>query len=294
LRRIWLLYLPILFGLLVSQVQVIIDRRLASGTGEQSLAWMRDATTLFQLPHGLVAVAISLAALPALAQFYAAGNEADFRATLGRGLRTVLLLITPATVGLWVLGTPIVQLIFQRGAFMPADTTAVVLALNLYLLGLIPASLDWLLNYTFYARNDTLTPAIVGVISVGIYLFFALLLVKPFGFLGLVFADSMKHTGHFLLMWLLLRRRLGDLRDLQGGVTSLRTLAASAVMAVSLLLLVAAVQPLVPAGFSGNLLLVLMAGSVGVAVYLPMVSRLGVVEAGMVVERFGRRLRRGR
>ena len=103
----------------------------------KSLAWMRDATTLFQLPHGLVAVAISLAALPALAQFFAAGNETDFRATLGRGLRMVLLLITPATIGLWVLGTPIVQLIFQRGAFMPSDTAAVVLALNLYLLGLI-------------------------------------------------------------------------------------------------------------------------------------------------------------
>jgi putative peptidoglycan lipid II flippase len=187
-----------------------------------------------------------------------------------------------------------VQLIFQRGAFMPSDTTAVVLALNLYLLGLIPASLDWLLNYTFYARNDTLTPAIVGVISVGIYLFFALLLIRPFGFLGLVFADSMKHTGHFILMWLLLRRKLGDLRALQGGVTALRTLAASAVMAVGLLLLVAVVQPWLPAGFTGNLLLVTVAGGLGAAIYLLVVSRLGVLEAGMVVERFGRRLRRGR
>ncbi len=292
LRRIWLLYLPILFGLLVSQVQVIIDRRLASGTGEQSLAWMRDATTLFQLPHGLVAVAISLAALPSLAQYFAAGNDKGFRATLGRGLRTMLLLITPATVGLLVLGTPIVQLIFQRGAFQPSDTEAVVLALNLYLIGLIPASLDWLLNYTFYARNDTLTPAIVGVISVGIYLLFALLLVKPFGYLGLVFADSMKHTGHFLLMWILLRRRMGDLRDLQGGVTALRSLAASAVMGLALLALVAVLQPALPAGFGGNLVLVAAAGGLGAAVYLIVVSRLGVQEAGMVVQRFSRRLRR--
>ncbi|MBE2232760.1 MAG: murein biosynthesis integral membrane protein MurJ [Anaerolinea sp.] len=292
LRRIWLLYLPILFGLLVSQVQVIIDRRLASGTGEQSLAWMRDATTLFQLPHGLVAVAISLAALPSLAQYFAARNEKDFRATLGRGLRTVLLLITPATVGLLVLGTPIVQLIFQRGAFQPEDTAAVTAALNLYLIGLIPASLDWLLNYTFYARNDTLTPAIVGVVSVGIYLVFALLLVKPFGYLGLVFADSMKHTGHFLLMWLLLRRRLGDLSDLQGGVTALRSLAASAVMAVALLLLLFVLRPALPVGLAGNLVLVAVAGGVGSLLYLVVVSRLGVQEAGMVVQRFGRRLRR--
>lgn len=292
LRRIWLLYLPILFGLLVSQVQVIIDRRLASGTGEQSLAWMRDATTLFQLPHGLVAVAISLAALPSLAQYFAAGNEKDFNATLGRGLRTVLLLITPATVGLLLLGTPIVQLIFQRGAFQPSDTDAVVLALNLYLIGLIPASLDWLLNYTFYARNDTLTPAIVGVVSVGIYLLFALLLVKPFGYLGLVFADSMKHTGHFLLMWLLLRRRLGDLRGLQGGVTALRSLAASVVMGAVLLATLALLRPALPAGLAGNLALVGLTGVLGAAVYLLVASRLGVQEAGMVVQRFSRRLRR--
>jgi putative peptidoglycan lipid II flippase len=290
LPRIWRLYLPILFGLMVSQVQVIIDRRLASGTGEQSLAWMRDATTLIQLPHGLVAVAISLAALPALSQFYAAGDETSFRQTLGRGLRAVLLLIVPATVGLLVLGQPIVELIFQRGAFMPADTTQVVRALNLYLLGLIPASIDWLLNYAFYARNNTLTPALVGVASVGIYLVVALALVRPFGYLGLVLADSVKHTGHFLIMVVLLRRQLGSLGDLRGGVTFLRTLVASLVMGLVVVLIAGAFGEILPAGFEGNLVVVLLAGLVGVVVYLWIVGRLGVEEASMLVGRFARRL----
>ncbi len=292
LRRIWRLYLPILGGLLISQVQVIIDRRLASFTGEQSLAWMRNATTLFQLPHGLIAVAISLAALPSLAQFYAARDEKSFQHTLGRGLRTVLLLIMPATVGLYVLGEPIVQLLFQRGAFLPADTVAVTRALNLYLLGLIPASLDWLLNYTFYARNDTLTPALVGVISVLIYLAAALLLVRPLGYLGLVLADSLKHTGHFLLMAWLLRRRLGDLGDLRGGVTALRTAAAALGMALLLLLLRLALQAWLLGGFAANLLLVLLAAALGGLSYLLLARRLGVEEAGLVLGRVTRRLRR--
>jgi putative peptidoglycan lipid II flippase len=290
LRRIWRLYLPILFGLLVSQIQVIIDRRLASGTGEQSLAWMRDATTLFQLPHGLVAVAISLAALPMLSQYYAAGDETSFRQTLGRGLRAVLLLIVPATIGLFVLGQPIVELIFQRGEFMPSDTTQVVRALNLYLIGLIPASIDWLLNYSFYARNNTLTPALVGVASVGIYLVVALSLVRPFGYLGLVLADSVKHTGHFLIMLVLVRRQLGSLRDLRGGVTALRTLAASAIMAVIVLLVMRLLEAVVPGGFEGNLVIVLVAGLASAVAYLLVVSRLGVEEAGMLVGRFARRL----
>ena len=292
LRRIWLLYLPILAGLLVSQVQVIIDRRLASFTGEQSLAWMRNATTLFQLPHGLVAVAISLAALPSLAQFYAAGNEADFRRTLGRGLRTVLALIVPATVGLAVLGLPIVQLLFQRGAFLPSDSQAVTVALNLYLIGLIPASLDWLLNYTFYARNDTLTPALVGMISVVVYLVFALLLVKPFGYRGLVFADSMKHTGHFLIMLALLRRRLGSLRDLGAGNTALRTALAAGVMGLALLAALALLKPLLPAGFWGHLALVSIAGGLGLLVYTATASRLGIEETSLITRRVGGRLRR--
>ncbi len=294
LPRIWRLYLPILAGLLVSQVQVIIDRRLASGTGEQSLAWMRDATTLIQLPHGLIAVAISLAALPSLAQFFAAGDEAAFRQVLGRGLRTVLMLIVPATVGLWVLGTPIVQLIFQRGEFMPADTTAVVRALNIYLLGLVSASVDWLLNYTFYARNDTLTPALVGVASVFIYLVFALLLLEPFGYLGLVAADSAKHTGHVLIMWWLLRRRLGDLSGLRTGATLGKTVAAAGVMAAVLAPLVVAAQRTLPSGFESNLLLVAVAAPLGAVVYGVVVTRLGMEEAGLLLGKVFGRLRRNR
>jgi putative peptidoglycan lipid II flippase len=97
LRRILVLYLPIALGLVVSNLQILIDRRLASTTGESSIAWMRDATALIQLPHGLVAVAISLAVLPALSRLSAVGDREGFRRTLGLGLRMVLVLIVRLT-----------------------------------------------------------------------------------------------------------------------------------------------------------------------------------------------------
>ena len=89
LARIVRLYLPIAAGLVVAQFQVGLDRRLASGTGVQSIAWMSKATTLQQLPLGMISVAISLAALPRLSQQFAAGEEGAYRATLARGLRMV-------------------------------------------------------------------------------------------------------------------------------------------------------------------------------------------------------------
>ena len=209
--------MPIALGLVVSNLQIAIDRRLASSTGENSIAWMANATTLVQLPHGLVAVAISLAVLPTLSRFSARGDEDSFRSTLGQGLRLVLALIVPATVGLLVLGQPIISLLFQHGKFTAHDTFWVSWALRYYLLGLIFAGIDWPLNYAFYARQDTLTPALVGVLSVIVYLVVALSLLGPLGMLGLVLADSAKHFCHAGAMLILTRRRFGGLGGLGLG-----------------------------------------------------------------------------
>ena len=245
LRRILLLYLPIAAGLIISNLQIAIDRRLASSTGESSLAWMANATTLFQLPHGLVAVAISLAVLPTLSRLSAAGDQEGFRRTLGQGLRLVLVLIVPATLGLLVLARPTITLLFEHGQFTPYDTFWTSWALRCYLLGLIFASVDWPLNYSFYARQDTLTPALVGVLSVGVYLAVALLLIRPLGMLGLVLADSAKHFSHAVTMLVLTRRRIGNLADLGLGQTAGKALLAALVMAALMFLALNATTRLV-------------------------------------------------
>jgi putative peptidoglycan lipid II flippase len=193
-RRILRLYLPIALGLIVTQVQIIVDGRWASATGPQSVSWMRYATTLIQMPLGLVPVAVSLAALPSLSQRAAGRDWEGFRAIFARGLRLITVLLIPATVGLWVLAVPLIALLFQHGNFTAADTEMTANALRLYLLGLPFAGVDFLLNYSFYARQNTRTPAIVGVIAVGLYFVVAASLKGPYGYLGLVFADSVKQA----------------------------------------------------------------------------------------------------
>lgn len=249
LRRIGKLYLPIILGLIISQIAVALDRNLASRTGEQSIAWMQFATTIIQFPLGLISTAISLAILPTLSRL--ASNDAknlspttkpqevndldEFMVVLTMGLRLTLILIIPATVALFVLAKPVVALLFQRGEFTAFDTQQTALALRYYLPGLTFAAIDQPLIFAFYARQNTLTPALVGLLGVALYLATALLptLARPMQMTDLVLANSVQLTGHALLMlWLV--NRLASLGGHRLGATTLKAACAALVMGLGL------------------------------------------------------------
>jgi putative peptidoglycan lipid II flippase len=286
-RRILRLYLPIALGLIITQVQIIVDRRWASAAGAESVSWMRYATTLIQMPLGLVPVAVSLAALPGLSQRASAGDWDTFRGIFGRGLRLVLVLLIPATVALWVLAVPVIQVLFEHGAFTATDSVWTVQALHLYLLGLMFAGVDFLLNYTFYARQDTRTPAIVGVIAVGVYFVTAWVLKGPLGFLGLVLADSAKQFAHAAIMLILLLGTPARLHH-QGILKTLaKASVAALLMGAAAALLVRWLPAILPGGvrdgFLGGLVLLLVVGVICGALYLLALSVLRVSEVQIVL-----------
>jgi putative peptidoglycan lipid II flippase len=273
-------------------MQVTIDRRLASGTGESSIAYMDKATTLVQSAHGLVAVAIATAVLPALAAANARVDLTGFRRTLGASLRLSLLLIVPLALGLFVLAEPLIALFFQHGAFSAQDTFWTSAALRLYLLGLIFATIDWPLNYAFYARQDTLTPALVGVFSVAVYLGVALWLVRPLGMLGLVLADSAKHFAHALTMLFLTERRMGGLRgqNLLGALA--RIVPAALLMGAAIWGVRAGLAALGSERLLARLAVVALSGGVGAALYGGLMLWRGPEEARMLYETVRRKVRR--
>ena len=212
LKSIGLLYLPVMLSLIIDTLVIRpFSYNLASQTIEGGIAIMNWATTLVQFPQGLVATAISVAILPTLARQSAEMTEAAQRAfkdTLGLGLRLTTALILPAAIGLFVLAAPIIALLFENGAFLAGDTEITAQALRLYLIGLPFAALDLLLVYAFYARKDTLTPALIGIVSLVAYLGVALLLFERYGLFSLMVADSVKHFVHASISGVLLWRRL--------------------------------------------------------------------------------------
>lgn len=293
-RRILRLYVPIALGLIVTQAQIIMDGRWASATGEQSVSWMRYATTLIQLPLGLVPVAVSLAALPSLSQRAADADWDGFRSIFGRGLRLVLVLLIPAAVALWALAEPVIRLLFEHGSFQPVDTVMTARALRFYLPGLLFAGVDFLLNYTFYARQNTRTPAIVGVIAVAFYFAAALSLKGPLGFLGLVLADSVKQAGHAVIMTVLLLRSVGRLHRERILSTLAGAVGASLVMGGLVWLLARWLEPRMPPGIVGEVIVVAVAGAAGGIFYLGALHLLRVPEVAALLSPFERLIGRAR
>ncbi len=296
-RQIALLYAPVMFSLILDTLVIrTFSYNLASQTGEGSIGYMTWATTLIQFPQGLVATAISIAILPTLARQAALVNlegERAFKDTLGLGLRLAITLILPAAVGLFALATPIVALLFQHGAFTAHDTAITALALRLYLVGLPFAAVDLLLVYAFYARQDTLTPALVGLVSLVLYMAAAVLLFPRWGLFSLMIADSAKHIVHAAVSAGLLARRLGGLGEQRLWAAIGKTGLAAGLMGVVAVMMLAPLEQLVGTdGLVQEIVLVSAAGGASVVVFLGLAALLRIEElrwlAGLVRRRLGR------
>ena len=298
LRQMGALYVPVFLGLVVNSIAVIVDRGLAWGAGEDAIGAMRYATTLVQLTLGIVAAAISLAALPTLSRHFQAGDAAAYRKTLGRALVMVTVLIFPAVFGLAALSMPISELLFGYGATGDDGLRHISLALLGYLPGTLVAAYDQVLIFAFYARQNTRIPVAIGVMAVLVYFVVAFSLVDAFGMMGLVLANSAQFISHTLVIWYLGRKHFGwlpspRLRVLIPNCALAAGVAASAGWALWFGL--ARMAPEVT-GFGDVLLragLVVVPMALVTAIYVPWVARICPEETALIRRAVRERIGRG-
>ncbi len=298
LRRILKLYAPVAFSFLVSTFFIFLDQRLASltpGDGAANYAAMRFATTLIQFPGGLVATALSVAVLPTMAEHVRAGDIERFKGTLLLGLRLGLLLMIPAAAGLIVLRLPIVMLLFQHHKYTFQNSLLTAIALQNYAYQLPFIAIDQLLLSAFYARKNTITPVIVGVVSFAGYLAVALPFWQTIGMPALAFANTVQNSLHPIILLVLLRMAIGPIRIRETIPVLIKILAATAVMVVVLWgmqVLLAHIALFSLNHLLGQLLTVIVAGGLAAIVYIGAVLLLRVEEVrlvkGAVLAKLGR------
>lgn len=210
-REVLRLMGPATIGAAAVQVNVLVNNNFASHLGDGAVSWLNVAFRFMQLPIGIFGVAIGVVALPAVSRRVAAADLDGMRETVVRALRLVLILCLPSAAGLAVLAPDMIGVVYQHGLFSAEDTRMASWALMAYALGLAGYANIKVLVPAFYALGDARTPALVGLLSIGVNALLAWVAIHRLGLghVSLALATSVVALTNFAILMALLRRRIG-------------------------------------------------------------------------------------
>ena len=230
LREMLLLMGPATLGAAAAQVNLLVNTKFATSAEPGAVSVLNYAFRLMYMPVGIIGVAVATAAIPDLVRHAATKSFNDMRATFSWGMRLMLMLSVPATVGLMVLAAPIIQLIFERKNFGPNDTAAVASALFYYAPGIVGYSIVKLASPSFYSLRDARTPVVISVVTIAVNLVLNWWLVGQMGFKGLALGTSIAASVNAGLLLMFLARRIDGVDGARIGTAIVKIAIASVAM----------------------------------------------------------------
>ena len=231
------LMIPALFGVSVSQINLLFDTFIASFLQDGAISWLYYSDRLLEFPLGLFGIAIATVILPTLSRNHVATDNMQFSANMDWGVRMVCLLGIPAAAALIVLAAPMLTVLFERAQFNANDTQMAAMSLMAYASGLLFFMLIKVLANGFFARQDTKTPVRFGITAMLANMLFNVIFAIPYGYVGLAMATAASALLNAGLLYRELHR-LGVYRiSRKTLVFILQVMIASVVMVAVLLLL---------------------------------------------------------
>ncbi len=215
IKLLFKLMVPSIFGAAVYQINIILNTVLASFLKSGAISYLYYADRLVQFPLGVFGVAVSVAALPDLSALASKMDMKKFKNTLNQSLYLILFICLPATAGLIGLSTPIVKILFHRGAFNETSVHATALCLIGYGIGLPAFSLVRTLVSSLYSLKDTKSPAIIATICLFVNLILGLILMRYLSYFGLAIAVSISSWINVILLCIMLYKKIGSWIDLE-------------------------------------------------------------------------------
>ncbi len=280
-KRVVALSVPGIVSGGVMQINLVVATMIAT-TIDGAVAYLYYADRLYQLPLGVIGVAIGVVLLPDLSRKLRAGNEAGALNSQNRALELSLFLTLPSAIALMAIPAPIIHTVFEHGAFTRADTLAVAPAVLAFASGLPAFSMTKVFQPGFYAREDTKTPMRFAIVSVLVNVAASLVLSRYLGHVGIALATSLAAWVNAGLLGFTLSRRGLFTLDARSAKRLPRIVLASLLMGALLL----AGMWLLRANYAENAgllaaawgLLLLVAG--GVASYFAIAHVTGAMRLG--------------
>lgn len=289
-RRFWLLAIPAVIAGGITQINIVVGTIIAS-SAENAISVLSYADRLYQLPLGIIGIAIGTVLLPELSRHLSAGRDAEAKQSQDQSLLLAMLLSMPAAAALAALSVPIVRVLFERGAFDAVATTHVAEALVGYAWGLPAFVLIRVLQPGFFSRKDTITPTVFAGISVVANIAISLLLFPSLQHVGIALATTLSSWLNAGLLALFLARRGYFALPMASLRKHLLTIASSLAMAGVLYAMALRGSAIFSSGFAFPIqAAALFAICVfGTMVYFTLVHITGAQKLGMLVSRLRRR-----
>lgn len=205
------LMIPVVIGSSVQQLNVVVDRTLASGLAEGSISALNFAAKINEVIFGLISVTIGTFIFPTLAQLSSKKNTEEFSRVVTSSLNTITLIIMPLSTTVLLMNNQIVKVLFERGAFNETATIMTANALFFYSIGMIFFGYRDILNKTFYSVEDTKTPMFNGILAIICNIVLNLILREVMGYKGLALASSMAAIITTILLYMNLTKKIGQI-----------------------------------------------------------------------------------
>jgi len=233
-RKVVKLMVPGIFGAGIYQINIVVSRMIATYLEEGSVASLYYSSRIQELTLGLFAIALSVALLPTLSEMAAHQDIEGMKRTLNFSFKLIFLVTFPAMAGLAVLNKPIIQVLFQRGAFNDQSTAMSSFCLLFFSFGLPFISGAKILSAMFYSLKDTKTPVKAAVFVAVSYIALSLILMFPLRAGGIALALSLSSLLNFVILFVLLERKIGKIEKKSLVISSLKSALSAAVMAGAL------------------------------------------------------------
>lgn len=284
-RKMGVLILPVIIGSGAGQINLLVDRILASGLNEGSIAALHYATKLNILVFGIIAVAVANAIYPELAKSAVVNDTRQFLKSLVQSLNGLLLLIMPVAVGMIILREPIVRIVYQRGAFDGNAVKLTAFALLFFALGLPAMSLREVVFRAFYSLQDTLTPMYIGLATVAVNIGFNLVLVRYLAHGGLALGTSISFIFSIIMLLWFLRKKIGHIGGRTLLITGVKITVASVFMGIGVLFLCIWMESVLGTGVKADITIFLSTALFGALIYFLMVKVLRIEEFEWIINK---------
>lgn len=287
IKRMAHIALPVIIGTAVNDINVLVDRTIASQISVGGISALNYANRLNGFVQGIFVMSIATVLYPTISKMAAENNMNGLKKSVAESISSINILVIPATVGSMIFAEPIIRLLFGRGAFDVQAISMTSYALFFYSIGMIGFGLREILSRAFYSMQDTKTPMINAAIAVVINIILNIVLSRYLGIGGLALATSISAILCTVLLFISLRKKIGPFGLKNVAISFIKIACASIIMGIIARLSYSTLLNRI----SANLSLIIAIG-IGALVYFVIINFMKIEEVDSMMRAIKMRLKR--